>query len=45
VRVGIGSAALFRLLAPLLDAPWFLMERKMLLGIKRRAETTDPMAG
>jgi hypothetical protein len=27
------------LLAPVLDAPWLLMEREMLLGIKRRAES------
>jgi hypothetical protein len=48
VRVGIGSAALFRLLGPVVDAPWFMMERKMLLGIRRRAEAAaaaGPAAG
>lgn len=39
VRVAIGGRPLMWLLAPVLDAPWLLMERKMLLGIKRRAES------
>src|SRR6185369_3036581 len=38
VRVGLGPKALLYVLSPLVDAPWFLMERKMLLGIKTRAE-------
>ncbi len=38
VRVRVGSRALLLLLGPLIDLPWFAMERKMLLGIARRAE-------
>jgi len=38
VRVGLGPKALLYGLSPMVDAPWFLMERKMLLGIKTRAE-------
>jgi hypothetical protein len=38
VRSRVGSRSLVMLLGPLVDLPWFLMERKMLLGIARRAE-------
>jgi hypothetical protein len=38
VRVHAGSRTAIRLLGPLIDLPWFLMERKMLLGIAERAE-------
>jgi hypothetical protein len=37
VRLGVGWAPLLRLLAPAVDLLWWLMERKMLLGIKHRA--------
>jgi hypothetical protein len=37
VRVGLGPKALLYVLSPMVDVPWFLMERKMLLGIKTRA--------
>ncbi len=39
VRVASGWRPATWLLAPALDVPWLLMERKMLLGIKRRAES------
>jgi len=38
VRVGVGSRPLLWTAAPLVDLPWFLMERRMLLGIRQRAE-------
>lgn len=38
VRVRLGWPPLMHLLASAVDLPWFLMERKMLLGIKQRAE-------
>ena len=38
VRVRIGHKPLLLAFAPAVDLPWFLMERKMLHGIKRRAE-------
>jgi hypothetical protein len=37
VRLGLGHKPLLLALAPAVDLPWFLMERKMLHGIKRRA--------
>jgi hypothetical protein len=39
VRVGLGWGPLLRLLAPAVDLPWLVMERKMLVGIKLRAES------
>ena len=36
VRLRIGRKVL--LLAPAVDLPWFVMERQMLRGVKRRAE-------
>lgn len=45
VRLRLGHQLLLLAFAPAVDLPWFLMERKMLRGIKRRAErlaqTTD----
>ena len=38
VRVRIYTRAVLWILAPLVDACWFIMERKMLKGIRRRAE-------
>jgi hypothetical protein len=38
VRVRLGRKPLLLACAPAVDLPWFLMERKMLRGIKRRAE-------
>ncbi|HET9738719.1 MAG TPA: hypothetical protein VFP78_11430 [Solirubrobacteraceae bacterium] len=38
VRVRLGHKPLLLACAPAVDLPWFLMERKMLRGIKRRAE-------
>lgn len=38
VRVRLGHKPLLLACAPGVDLPWFLMERKMLRGIKRRAE-------
>jgi hypothetical protein len=38
VRTLVGSQALTLAFAPAIDLPWFLMERAMLHGIKRRAE-------
>jgi hypothetical protein len=38
VRVRLGHKPLLLAFAPAVDLPWFLMERKMLRGIKRRAE-------
>ncbi len=38
VRVGTGSKVLLWLLSPIVATPWRLMERKMLLGITRRAK-------
>jgi hypothetical protein len=39
VRMRMGAKPLLWLFAPLVDAPGFVMERKMLLDIKRRAES------
>ncbi len=39
VRVRVGTRLLLWMLAPVIDLPWFLMERRMLHGIARRAET------
>lgn len=39
VRLGLGHKPLLLAFAPAIDLPWFLMERKMLHGIKRRAES------
>jgi hypothetical protein len=38
VRTRVWSKEVLWLLAPFVDGAWFLMERKMLLGIKQRAE-------
>ena len=38
VRVRLRHKPLLLACAPAVDLPWFLMERKMLCGIKRRAE-------
>ena len=38
VRLRLGSKSLLLAFALAVDLPWFLMERGMLLGIKRRAE-------
>ncbi|HEX2467121.1 MAG TPA: hypothetical protein VHJ54_02845 [Solirubrobacterales bacterium] len=38
VRLGLDHKWLLLAFAPAVDLPWFLMERKMLDGIKRRAE-------
>jgi hypothetical protein len=38
VRVRLGHKPLLLAFAPAVDLPWFLMERKMLRSIKRRAE-------
>jgi hypothetical protein len=38
VRVRVGPRPLMWLMSPLVDLPWFAMERRMLLGIRRRAE-------
>jgi hypothetical protein len=38
VRVRLDHRRLLLACAPAVDLPWFLMERKMLQGIKRRAE-------
>ena len=38
VRVRVGTRLLLWMLAPAIDLPWFLMERRMLHGIARRAE-------
>ena len=38
VRVRLGHKPLLLACAPAVDLPWFLMERQMLHGIKRRAE-------
>jgi hypothetical protein len=38
VRLGLDHKSLLLAFAPAVDLPWFLMERKMLHGIKRRAE-------
>jgi hypothetical protein len=45
VRVGLGPKALLYVLSPMVDAPWFFMERKMLLGIKTRAEALAAESG
>ena len=45
VRLRWGHRALLLAFAPAVDLPWFLMERKMLLGIKRRAERLAQTAG
>ena len=37
VRVRVGSPLVLWMLAPAIDLPWFLMERRMLQGIARRA--------
>jgi hypothetical protein len=39
VRIRVGNKALLLALAPAVDVPWFVMERGMLRGIKRRAES------
>jgi hypothetical protein len=39
VRMRVGSKPLLLALAPAIELPWFLMERGMLHGIKRRAES------
>jgi hypothetical protein len=39
VRVRMGWPPLMKCLSVAVDIPWFLMERRMLLGIKARAET------
>ncbi|MDQ0756221.1 hypothetical protein [Arthrobacter sp. B3I4] len=41
VRIRIYTRAVLWLLGPLIDASWFIMERKMLLGIRQRAERLD----
>jgi hypothetical protein len=38
VRVRVGTRLPLWMLAPAIDLPWFLMERRMLHGIARRAE-------
>jgi hypothetical protein len=38
VRLGLGREPLLLMFAPAVDLPWLLMERRMLHGIKRRAE-------
>jgi hypothetical protein len=38
VRIRIYTRAILWVLAPLIDACWFTMERQMLLGIRQRAE-------
>lgn len=38
VRARVGTRTLMRVLGPAVDLPWFLMERRMLHGIARRAE-------
>ena len=38
VRVRIYTRAVLWILAPLVDASWFIMERRMLKGIRQRAE-------
>ena len=38
VRVRLGHKPLLLAFAPAVDIPWFLMERMMLRGIRRRAE-------
>jgi len=45
VRLRLGHRPLLLAFAPVVDLPWFLMERKMLLGIKRRAERLAQPAG
>jgi hypothetical protein len=44
VRTRVWSKAVLWLLAPFVDGAWFLMERKMLLGIKQRAEALSARA-
>ena len=44
VRVRLGHKPLLLACAPAVDLPWFLMERKMLRGIKRRAERLAQVA-
>jgi hypothetical protein len=39
VRTRVGSKPVTLAFAPAIDLPWFLMERAMLHGIKRRAES------
>jgi hypothetical protein len=39
VRLRVGTRLPLWTLAPVIDLPWFLMERRMLHGIARRAET------
>ena len=38
VRIRLERQVLLLAFAPAVDLPWFLMERQMLRGIKRRAE-------
>ena len=38
VRVRVGTRLLLWILAPVIDLPWFMMERQMLHGVARRAE-------
>ncbi|CAH0129857.1 hypothetical protein SRABI83_00212 [Arthrobacter sp. Bi83] len=48
VRIRIYTRAALWILAPLIDVCWFMMERKMLQGIRQRAESlvsvTPPLA-
>jgi hypothetical protein len=45
VRARAGTRMLIWMLSPALELPWFLMERRMLLGIARRAEALAGRAG
>ncbi|MGX1161266.1 hypothetical protein FBY31_0360 [Arthrobacter sp. SLBN-100] len=44
VRIRIYTRPVLWILAPLVDACWFIMERKMLKGIRQRAEKLDSVA-
>ncbi|WP_354170991.1 SRPBCC family protein [Arthrobacter sp. UYEF36] len=44
VRIRIYTRGILWMLAPLIDACWFIMERKKLLGIRQRAEALDRSA-
>lgn len=45
VRLRLGPRLLLLALAPAVDLPWYLMERGMLIGIRRRAEDLAGSAG
>lgn len=45
VRVGVGPDWLMWLIAPLVEIPWMLMERRMLQGIRLRAELLASQPG